>query len=140
MPVYGDEDGAGGAGGAGGARGETREEREQRKISEMLEKADRMDAMAERMEKEEIAKAEEAQRWSAAVLQKRVKGAWSCFLSYWENLAGVVPDCNDPCRYGGARPTEAGRVSVGKRVLIFSFFFFFCFSCFVLFIVVILFT
>jgi len=116
MPVYGDEDGAGGAGGAGGARGETHEEREQRKISQMLEKADRMDAMAERMEKEEIAKAEEAQRWSAAVLQKRVKGAWSCFLSYWENLAGVVPDCNDPCRYGGARPTEAGRANVNYTI------------------------
>ena len=41
-----------------------------------------------------------------------MKGAYQCFMSYWENLGGIIPDCDKPCdqvpAQGGAAVTGAG--------------------------------
>jgi len=72
------------------------EEKEKRRIEAMLKKSAELYAEAEEKEKKEIAEAQEAQRWSSQVLHKRLKGAYRCFMSYWESLGGI-PDCSDPC-------------------------------------------
>jgi len=87
------------------------EEEEDRRIARMLKKSNQLDALADQKERKEVAMAEEAQRWSANVLQKRLKGAYNCFMSYWESIGGIIPDCDNPC----SNTAAAGSVNVGNQ-------------------------
>ena len=99
-------------GGFGGAGAEAL--KEERRISRMLEKAEEMESRADAAERREVAKAEAAQRWSTDVLQKHLKGAFQCFMSYWENVGGIIPDCDDCSRnplVAASKPTGGRGVS-----------------------------